>query len=281
VALSAPMATRRASDLQELYRWAVQDPRLQVTFLALIHHHGTGRWPRRLREDFAGNAADAVDWLALGGERAIAVDIDARTLRWGARRARRILGPRADRLQVVEADVRTVGPPRVPSVDVVAALNFSALVLHERRDLFDYFRRVRRGLRAEGVFVMNVFGGPARMRAWRRRRTIRRKALYAIEPPPPAFEYIWEQLSFDPLTARLDCRLHFVVRERGRRRIRRNAFRYDCRLWTVPELRDLLREAGFRKVEVWQHRNRGRGGVFEPTARLKGPDWVAYVVGRR
>ena len=275
------MASRRPPDLQELYRWAVQDPRTQTTFLSLIHHHGSGRWPRRLREDFAGNAADAVEWLALGGERAIAVDIDGRALRWGTRRARAILGARADRLQVVEADVRTVGPPRVPRVDVVAALNFSALVLHERRDMLAYFRRVRGGLRAGGVFVMNVFGGPARMRPWRRRRTIRRKALYAMEPPPPAFEYIWEQLSFDPLTARLDCRLHFVVRERGRRRILRNAFRYDCRVWTVPELRDLLREAGFRKAEVWQHRNRGRGGVFEPKARLEGPAWVVYVVGRR
>jgi SAM-dependent methyltransferase len=272
---------RRPPERQELYRWAVQDPRVQVTFLSLIHHHGRGRWPRRLREDFAGNAADAVDWLAQGGERAVAVDIDGRTLRWGARRARRILGPRADRLQIVEGDVRTVGPPRVPRVDVVAALNFSTLIFHERRDMLAYFRSVRRGLRAGGTFVMNVFGGPLRMRPWRRRRTIRRKALYAVEPPPPAFEYEWQQRSFDPLTARLDCRLHFVVRDGGRRRVYRDAFRYDCRLWTVPELRDLLREAGFRTIEVWQHRNRGRGGVFEPKARLEGREWVAYVVGRR
>jgi len=181
----------------------------------------------------------------------------------------------------VEADVRTVGPPHVPKVDVVAALNFSALVLHERRDVLEYFRRVRGGLRAGGVFVMNVFGGSVRMRPWVRRRAIRRKALYAIEPPPPAFEYVWEQLSYDPVTALLDCRLHFVVREHGRRRLLRNAFRYECRLWGIPELRDLLREAGFRKTEVWQHRNRGRGGVFEPRARLEGTDWIAYVVGRR
>ena len=272
---------RRPPDLQELYRWAVQDPRIQVTFLSLIYHHGAGRWPRRLREDFAGNAADAVDWLAVGGEGAIAVDIDATALRWGTRRARRILGARADRLRVVKADVRTVGPPRLPKADVVAALNFSALVLHERRDMFDYLRRVRDGLRAGGVFVMNVFGGPLGMRPWVRRRTIRRKALYAIEPAPPAFEYVWQQRSFDALTARLDCRLHFVLREGGRKRTLRNAFRYDWRVWTVPELRDLLREAGFRSSEVWQHRNRGRGGVFEPTARLEGPNWVAYVVGRR
>ena len=279
MASCAPMPSR--PDLQELYRWAVQDPRTQVTFLTLIYHHGAGRWPRRLREDFAGNAADAVDWLALGGERAIAVDIDGRALRWGTHRARRILGPRAGRLQVVEADVRTVGPPRVPKVDVVAAVNFSALVLRHRQDMLDYLRRVRGGLRAGGVFVMNVFGGPLRMRPWVRRRAIRRKALYAIEPPPPPFEYVWEQRHFDPLTARLDCRLHFVLREGGRKRTLRDAFRYDCRLWTVPELRDLLHEAGFRKTEVWQHRNRGRSGVFEPTARLEGRDWVAYVVGRR
>src|SRR5262245_25645126 len=99
----------RAPDLQELYRWAVQDPRPQVSFLSRSYRHGTGRWPRRLREDFAGNAADAVDWLALGGEGAVAVDIDGPTLRWGARRARRILGARAGRLQMVRADVRVAG----------------------------------------------------------------------------------------------------------------------------------------------------------------------------
>jgi hypothetical protein len=106
-----PHGPPAAPDLQELYRWAVQDPRVQVTFLSLIHHHGTGRWPRRLREDFAGNAADAVDWLALGGERAIAVDIDGRAPALGDAPRAAHPGPSGRRLQVVEADVRAVGPP--------------------------------------------------------------------------------------------------------------------------------------------------------------------------
>ena len=125
----------------------------------------------------------------------------------------------------MKADVRTVGPPRLPKADVVAALNFSALVLHERRDMFDYLRRVRDGLRAGG-----------RLRHERLRRPPRDAAVGAATNDPqkgalrdragsPAFEYVWQQRSFDALTARLDCRLHFVLREGGRKRTLRNAFR--------------------------------------------------------
>jgi SAM-dependent methyltransferase len=271
----------RPPSTYELYRWAVQDPQLQVTFLSMIYEHYAGRRPRYLREDFAGNGADAVEWALRGGE-AVAVDLDGRALRWGARRARRLLGDNAGRVHFVEADVRAIRPPRVPPVDVIAALNFSTFVFHARAEMLAYFRAARRGLALDGALVLTAFGGPAQMRPRRHRRVIRRRALYAAEPAPAPFEYVWEQRSYDPLTARLDCRLHFVVRGPGRqRRTIENAFRYDCRLWGLAELLELLQEAGFRQTAVWQHRNRGRGGVFEPVTRLRGDKWVAYVVGLR
>jgi SAM-dependent methyltransferase len=276
------MSRSRRPDKRELYRWAVQDPRAQVTFLARIYERYAGRWPGRLREDFAGNAADAVDWLALGGELAVAVDIDGPTLRWGERRARRVLGDRAQRLQIVEADVREVRPPAVPSVDVVAALNFSPLVFHTRQDLLAYATAARRGLRRNGVLVLNVFGGVDMMRPRRERRVVRGRALYAVEPPLPPFEYEWEQRSYDARTARLDCRLHFKARgDDGRPRVWRNAFRYDCRLWTLPELLEVLADAGFSKAEVWQHFERRGRAVFEPVSQIEGKAWIAYVVGVR
>jgi SAM-dependent methyltransferase len=271
------MGRRRRPEKLELYRWAVQDPRAQVTFLTRIYERYAGRWPRRLREDFAGNAADAVDWLALGGELAVAVDIDGPSLRWGARRAGRLLGDRARRLQVVEADVREVRPPAVPRVDVVAALNFSALVLHTREDMLAYAIMARRGLRPDGVLVLSVFGGVDMMRPRRERRVVRRAALYAAEPPLPPFEYEWEQRSYNARTARLDCRLHFKARPH----VWRNAFRYDCRLWTLPELLEILADAGFSKAEVWQHFERRGRPAFEPVSRIEGKAWIAYVVGVR
>lgn len=269
-----PLATR------EMYRWAVQDPKPQVQFLSLIHHAATGRWPKRLREDFAGNAADAVEWIAQGGELAVGVDLDRPTLRWGARRAERILGPRAGRLKLLRADVRAIAPPDVPRVDVVSAPNFSACVFHARADMLGYFRGARRGLRPGGVFVMCLFGGPSLMRTGRWPRRVRREALYDVEPFPGPFEYEWEQRSFDAATGVIDCRLHFRA-PNGKRKgpWRRNAFRYVCRLWSVPEIKDLLVEAGFRRTEVWQHRRRGRHGAFAKVERLTGDRWVAYVVG--
>ena len=37
------------------------------TFLTAIYEHYAGRWPRDLREDFAGNGADSVEWVLRGG----------------------------------------------------------------------------------------------------------------------------------------------------------------------------------------------------------------------
>ena len=58
------------------YRWATQDPVAQAAVLAEIHRRmRDGREALILREDFAGNGADSVAWVAGGrGRRAVAVD---------------------------------------------------------------------------------------------------------------------------------------------------------------------------------------------------------------
>jgi SAM-dependent methyltransferase len=193
-----------------------------------------------------------------------------------------VLGDRARRLRIVKADVREVRPPAVPRVDVVAALNFSALVFHARQDLRAYAAAARRGLRPDGVFVLSVFGGVDMMRPRKDSRVVRGRPLYAVEPPLPPFEYEWEQRSYDARTARLDCRLHFKARSGdGRPRVWRNAFRYDCRLWTLPELLEILADAGFAKAEVWQHFERRGRPAFQPVSRIEGKAWIANVVGVR
>jgi hypothetical protein len=63
----------------------------------------------------------------------------------------------------------------------------------------------------------------------------------------------------------------------------RRAFSYDWRLWSIPELRDLLAEIGFSETEVyWEGTDRKTNepnGVYRKV--LSAPDdpaWVAYIV---
>jgi SAM-dependent methyltransferase len=280
-------------DALELYRWAVQDPETHATVLRLMFERlHPGHQPRVLREDFAGTSAEAVAWLALGAERqAVAVDRDAQTLAWARRRARRLLGPRAEQLRFVEADVMSVAPPVVPAADIVSVLNFSVLYLHDAAQLQTYLRHAWHCLASPGLLVLNLFGGRGALqpRIDTHRVTPRPRLMGEVAVPP--FDYLWEQRAADPVTRRLDCRIHFRLPDPTGRSTGlqwRDAFRYDWRLWSLGELDAALREAGFSAVQVWRHTydpTRGAQGVFlgavDP-ADLEGLDlWTAYVVAVR
>ena len=69
----------------------------------------------------------------------------------------------------------------------------------------------------------------------------------------------------------------------GSRRDR--AFRYDWRLWSLPETCDLLEESGFRKVVVYWEGTTADGepnGVFRPSRKGDlAPAWIAYIIAYR
>jgi len=255
----------------DLYRLAVQHPHAEEAFLARVHRHHNprGEPATRLKEDFAGSAVVASAWVMAGEDRrAIGVENHGATLRWASRRARREMGYRAEDLHFVEADVLAVERPRV---DVVAALNFSVFIYHDRASLVRYFAAARRSLRAGGVLAVDAYGGAGAMRAGVQKRRV----VPAAHERAAAFEYQWEQRSYDAATARVDCRIHFRVGSR----VVRNAFRYDWRLWTLPELCEAMRDAGFRKAEVWGEGEQ-RDGKFRVLRSMEArEDWVAYAVG--
>lgn len=273
----------------ELYRWATQDPATQAAVLAAIYRRlRADREPLCLREDFAGNAADSVAWVDAGCDRrAVAVDLDPPTVAHAVARARRLLGPRADRIAFHVADVHALQPPAVAAADVLSVLNFSIGYFHQRDALCRYLRHARRALAADGVLVLNCFGGADAMAARIDRHTIE-PGREAGSKPLPVFDYLWEQRRFDALRARLECRIHFELPDPaavgGVRRIA-DAFRYEWRLWTLPELLEAMREAGFRRAQVWRHTaRRKRNGQWNvslgPVRRLpERRSWVAYVVG--
>ncbi|MEM8737141.1 MAG: class I SAM-dependent methyltransferase [Planctomycetota bacterium] len=250
----------------ELYEHAVQQPGATAALLgrAYLHH----RLPHDpldqeawlLREDFAGGAAVAEAWCMSHPERqALAVERHAPTFRWARRRRGGL-----DDLHLVLADVADFDRPRV---DLVAALNFSTFGYHTPDTLLAYFRHARRCLRPGGVLVLDAFGGPGAQR------------LGTQDRPADGFTYHWEQRHFDPLTHRLDARIHFSFPGHGRFE---SAFRYDWRLWTLPELFELLRRARFGPPSVWAPGPRAPHGPDRPVSRLShAENWVVTLAARR
>lgn len=225
----------------DLYEACVQSPGDTVPLLRAIH----GGDPRVLGEDFAGTAALSRAWvLAVPEGRAVAVDHDPGVLDEAAARAR-AAGVPEDRIVLRSGDVRGEPGPDEPVPDVVYAGNFSIGELHARADLLAYLRHARGRLAPGGVFACDLYGGESAFMIGSAERP---------EPGPDggSIVYTWEQREADPLTGRVVNALHFEAldAEGSSLGTMADAFLYHWRLWSVPELRDAMEEAGFRSTEV-------------------------------
>ena len=260
--------TARNADRHWLYEQAVQNPETEVPFVRRVFRKEYGRKPRSLREDFCGTALLSAAWVQAHPEHtALGVDLDGPTLAWGRANNLEPLGEAAGRVTLVEADVRDVREPRC---DVLMATNFSWWGLKTREELAGYFRNCRESLHDEGLLMLDCYGGPEAQQA-------------QIEPRGlDGFDYLWDQDRYNPITGETRCFIHFDFPDGSRLE---KAFSYDWRLWTLPEVRDLLAECGFRKVVVYWEGTDKEGepnGVFKPS--LTGdsaPAWVAYVLAFR
>ena len=235
-------------DRHALYEAAVQGVEYDLGFLERAFRHLRGRPARVLREDFCGTAALACGWaLRDPSHVAIGVDLDPGPIAWARRVRFPPLRDVADRVRLVRANVLSA---RVPKADMTIAYNFSFWVFRTRPELLAYFRAARRGLAPDGVLLLAMFGGTGEMRTLVEKKRIPAKQ-GADGRPLPAFGYTWRQDAFNPITHELRCSIDFELP--GRRRMRR-AFTYHWRLWTLPEVRELLAEAGFRASRVWVER---------------------------
>jgi hypothetical protein len=263
--------TARKADVHDLYEKSVQDPVPDIALLARWFERTRGRVARTLREDFGGTAFFCAEWIKSDARRrAIAVDLDARTMAWGRRRhfkPANAEGADPRRMTFLRANVLTA---RTPPVDLACAFNFSWCVFLERRTLVDYFRAARAALVRDGLFALDLHGGPS---AWATCKDERRMG---------GFTYVWDQGPVDAITHRSIRRIHFDFPDGSRRR---NVYRYDWRIWTLPETREALLDAGFRKVDVlWElYDKEGEGsGIFRRVDRAKNEEsWVAYLLAWR
>lgn len=260
--------TAATADKHALYEQAVQSPDADLDFAVRAFRRHFGREPVLLREDFCGTGLLACRWAASDEERrALGVDLDPEPLAYGEQRHRAPLGAAAERVRLVEADVREVSEPKA---DVTVALNFSYFVFHERAALLAYLRSVHAGLAEQGVLVLDVFGGTESME------------VLEEENEKEGFDYVWDQDEFDPVSHRMKAYIHFRFPDGSELD---KAFAYDWRLWTTPELRDLLHEAGFRDVEVWWEGFDEDGDGDGEYARVERGEpcegFVSYLTARR
>ncbi|WP_295408921.1 class I SAM-dependent methyltransferase [uncultured Thiocystis sp.] len=268
-----PTAASR-SDRHRLYELAVQNPSAEVDFVDRTYRMIRCRGARILREDFCGTAAICCEWVRRRKtNHAFGVDLDPEVLDWGRRHNLHALAEhQRSRVALLQQDV-LAAQTRPP--DIVLAMNFSYWLLRERAALLHYFRRVRATLKDSGVFFLDAYGGYDSYRLLIEERRIH-------DPVGGDFTYVWEQAVYEPVTGRLVCHIHFRFDDgSGLER----AFSYDWRLWTLPEVRELLDEAGFSRILVhWQgwDADGNPDGVFVPVEAGE-PDagWIAYLTAEK
>ncbi len=270
-----PLAAQ--ADRHVLYQKAVQAPEAEVEFFDRVFRELRGRKALHMREDFCGTAYLATTWCRSDPERtATGIDIDRETLDWGRRHNVEAAGPEvAARVRLVEGDVRTA---EAEPADITCALNFSYCIFKTRDALREYFTIARRGLRDDGLLILDLFGGTECQ------DTLTEETDIDGEPAT----YVWEHAAFNPVTHDILCHIHFHFDDGSRME---RAFTYDWRLWSIPELRELLLEAGFTKVRVYWERfeegddddefMEGTGEYYEVEEVENQESWMSYIVAEK
>jgi len=257
------------ADVYELYEESVQSVDTEVEFLHDTFRALRGRAALSFREDFCGTASACCEWVRVTPKGfAIGVDNDPKVLRWG-RKNRIARLPERDRARVklLGNDVRTV---RCERVDVIGAFNFSYFLFETREELRHYFARCRDGLKNDGILFLDAFGGPDSVIVQKEKTKC------------DGFTYVWDQARFEPVTNHITCHIHFKFPDGSKIK---KAFTYEWRMWSLPEIRELLLEAGFETARVyWEGGDDDGEGNGEFTESATGEDdaaWVSYIVAER
>ena len=256
-----------AFDKYFYYKKAVQAPLEDIDFFKKTYKSiYKKKSPHLFREDFCGTFYIAYHWVKDDPKnKAIAIDKDKNPLNYGKKRHwSQLTTEEQKRLKFLNKDILE---SNLPKADIISVSNFSYFILKERTLMLRYFKNVRKSLTKKGLFIVDAVGGPAC------------EDITEEENQHEDFSYYWDQDFFDPISRRARFYIHF--KRKGEKK-RLKQFSYEWRLWTLPELKEILKEAGFSKVYIyWEESDKkGEGtGVYKKTKKGELCEtWIAYLV---
>ena len=247
------------------YEKSVQNPSNEVEFFNDKYFELKQRKALTLREDFCGTGAISCEWVKQSPEHfAWGVDLDPEPVEYGKKHhLTKIETEGQKRMTYLLDNVLSV---KTPKVDVCFAFNFSYFIFKQRKELLKYFSQVRESLNDDGVFFIDLFGGPDS------------QTLMTDVMKHDGFKYYWECQHFNPINQHCRFAIHF--KRKGEKK-RKDVFVYEWRMWVMSELRDILAEAGFSKtVSYWEGEDDegGGDGEFYATEEAENCDaWVTYI----
>ncbi len=260
------------ADKYALYQASVQEPEHEIEFFDKAFKQFFKRKPKVLREDFCGTHAVCCEWVKKRGRTAVGVDLDPEPLAWGQEHNQGKLKPKQrEAITLLEDDVRSEYEVKA---DVLAAQNFSFWYFKTRDAVREYFEYALSNIGDEGLLVMDMMGGPECIEE---DHEDERKYKGVVKG---GFKYIWEQARFDPITHDSDFYISFRFKDGS---ALERAFHYHWRFWTIPEVRELLEEAGFSETHVyWEQEDEDGDGNDDyqiQKSAASDPSWIAYLVG--
>ena len=256
-------------DKYKYYIKSVQEPISEIEFFEKVWKELRGKTkPKTLREDFCGTFILCCEWVKSKPDRvAIGVDLDSTPLDYGLKNHfSKLDNKQKKRITLINKNVLSF---KTPCVDIINASNFSYFIFKKRKDLYKYFLNAKKCLNDSGLFIIDCFGGSDCF------------APNEESTKHENFTYYWDQDSYNPITNEAKFYIHFRL---SKKRVNK-VFTYDWRMWSIPELRDILYDVGFSKTNVyWEGTDEnGEGdGVFSKTELGEACEsWVSYIVAEK
>lgn len=265
--MSKSKAFSKNFDKYFYYHKSVQSPDVDVKFFDRVYKEIKSKDAISLKEDFCGTFSISCEWVKLADNKvAVGVDLDEEPIEYGrSHYLTELTDEQQSRVKVINANVMDANNPKA---DIVSASNFSYYIFKDRETLREYYKAAYESVKDDGIFIVDSFGGTA-----------------ATEPveeetEQDGFSYFWDQDSFDPVTNFAQFYIHF--KRKGEKK-RKKVFSYDWRMWSIPEIKEIMLEAGFKDTKVmWEGTDKDGEGDGNFKAVEKGEhceSWVAYVIG--
>jgi len=257
------------ADINVLYEQSVQCVESEIDFVDEIFQKLRGRKAALLREDFCGTANTSCEWISRRKtNKAIAVDLNEEVLAWGREhKVSKLTDEQAMRITLINDNVMNVD---TGEIDMALAMNFSYWIFEDRPTMIKYFKGIHDTLVDDGILFLDAFGGYEAYQEMKERTE------------HDKFTYVWDQASYDPVTGHCVCHIHFKFKDGSKIN---KAFTYEWRLWGLPELTEMLTEAGFKATVYWEGTDEDTdegNGIFVPATEGEADaGWIAYIVAEK